>query len=562
MSKNEEVKLKNFKAKCTRDRQGKRRCVIVRVKKTKKQIELEKKIKSLRQQLKVQKPSEINPDIRAQRLRYFQMLDKIEQKKKVDTKSIPIDILKKLIDKAEKKQTKDVSTETMFRATKAKKPEKSKEVKKTPKSPRPKPEEKVEVGEDTTFEDDIDEMDKVIMKLDETDRVADLREIYDGLYAEWLAIQEGEVSKSALKGIVNSFFILKKMIVEEIIKQDKIPAKLFLLPYAKPTEIAIKEKKGEGKNQTSNIIEEVLRESGHEWGISGSEAIKYWADREDVQFDHEPGDVDYLINTNKENLYELFNDIRKKSKLQIPPILKRQASRSYNIDKNDILIPEAMRGLKVDFNEVTNNYLNPKQLLHIYEQALEEEEIFDNEATNKKINALKEIIGKQGGGEEEGGIYDSDINEMMKNSPNYLGTISCDNIKDLKPSKNCSFIYNTDTSDGPGIHWVAVRVDDDSKSLEHFDPLGDHPNDVANKGLKSLMEKVNSPYMYKYKINTVKNQRDDTDTCGYQCVRFLKDREKGISFVKATHYEEPKQQDETEIGEAKANIIKNKFDYI
>lgn len=184
--------------------------------------------------------------------------------------------------------------------------------------------------------------------------------------------------------------------------------------------------------------------------------------------------------------------------------------------------------------------------------------------SNDKINKYQNEIDilQKGSGSNGRGLYDTEINDMMRDVRGFKGVYSSDEIKNITPTHDCSFIYNTDTSNQPGKHWIAVRIDDTTKSIEHFDPLADEPNKYALEGLKVLMDKIKSPYLYKFKINNVKNQKDSTDTCGYQCMRFILDRNKGLSFKEATHYVEHKQDDKTDIGEKQANDLKNKFGYI
>ena len=57
------------------------------------------------------------------------------------------------------------------------------------------------------------------------------------------------------------------------------------------------------------------------------------------------------------------------------------------------------------------------------------------------------------------------------------GVFACDHL----PTKPRLMVCNTDKSDEPGEHWIAIYVDDDGRYGEYFDPLGRAPISVFER---------------------------------------------------------------------------------
>lgn len=75
-------------------------------------------------------------------------------------------------------------------------------------------------------------------------------------------------------------------------------------------------------------------------------------------------------------------------------------------------------------------------------------------------------------------------------------------------------VINTDTNDGPGIHWVACVMDN---GIGYFyNSLGDKPNPTMRRELKRIggLDKL-------YYWDT-QQQPDDSFKCGYYCLSFLR----------------------------------------
>ena len=169
-----------------------------------------------------------------------------------------------------------------------------------------------------------------------------------------------------------------------------------------------------------------------------------------------------------------------------------------------------------------------------------------------------------GRGENDGsidiseGMYDSQINGVMKGYKNrgYLGVISKDEIKskivpaakrylkwfddtDQDGGRVISFVMNLDTSDKPGSHWVGVFISaDDDKSLEYFDSFARQPPESFMYDIQPVINLFDLPYYMKFKVNKIQTQDDDTSTCGFHVITFLKGRYAGNPFKECSGYDD------------------------
>lgn len=163
------------------------------------------------------------------------------------------------------------------------------------------------------------------------------------------------------------------------------------------------------------------------------------------------------------------------------------------------------------------------------------------------------------------GTYDYEIEDILKKMPNFKGVVAADELDTLEVSPKMSFIVNRDTSDKPGSHWMAVYIDAiNNKSVEFFDPLADPTEPIIKEGLKKIVDKINPTHMLKFKENKQKSQSSESDTCAFHSIRFLKDRNRGISFKDATYFKEVPKTQQIAKGEEKAEEIKKQegFGYI
>jgi len=164
------------------------------------------------------------------------------------------------------------------------------------------------------------------------------------------------------------------------------------------------------------------------------------------------------------------------------------------------------------------------------------------QSVGEKILSRRQAIDPEeqfGEGNGLDGLYESQIDKAMNKHKNFIGTISCDEINTLPLQDKVGFVMNLDKAKGQQklFHWVAVWIDaDKDKSVEYYDSLGNPPTEQFKRDIKKYVEDLGTDDMLKFKINTVKGQRDDTDTCGAMAMNFLEKRMNGVSFKDATGY--------------------------
>ena len=166
------------------------------------------------------------------------------------------------------------------------------------------------------------------------------------------------------------------------------------------------------------------------------------------------------------------------------------------------------------------------------------------------------------------GLYDTQIDDMMRGYPEYVGCISRDEIDKLNlPEKigepghgRFGFVYNTVPSNKPTVydgHWRAIYIDlDNDKEIDHYDSYGDPAEPDIQAQIKRLLDQFNLPYYLKWKDNRVVDQRANSNNCGYFATSFLMDRFAGKPFKDASGYSN------IQAGERKARGLNKKFKYL
>lgn len=186
----------------------------------------------------------------------------------------------------------------------------------------------------------------------------------------------------------------------------------------------------------------------------------------------------------------------------------------------------------------------PKESLDQFVEVKEtkEEKRGQGKRSSKGLSELKQHVASTSSGR---GLSEVQINKVMnkyKNKP-YLGVISADEIKTrilpkVRPNKSLAFIMNTDKRSGKGIHWVAVNVSVKDASVEYYNSFGTAPTPTTMKGLKQIVDKLKLPVLYKFKVNRVQHQNNNSSNCGYFAMEFLLKRFRGIPFSKASGYDD------------------------
>ena len=198
-------------------------------------------------------------------------------------------------------------------------------------------------------------------------------------------------------------------------------------------------------------------------------------------------------------------------------------------------------------------------------------DVGDVEQTNTGIDQGKADIfaeieagsSKTGKGVVGRGLFDHEIQKIMKNVPSFAGVIAADEIKDIPAKDTVSFVMNLDPRSKQGSHWVAVYIDaKKDQSVEYFDSFGVPASNRFKKDIKILVDKIDPDYMLKFKSNHIKHQDVSTDTCGFFATKFISDRSNGKSFAEASGFDEPKKKDISEQKEKDIKKFKKKFGYI
>ena len=113
------------------------------------------------------------------------------------------------------------------------------------------------------------------------------------------------------------------------------------------------------------------------------------------------------------------------------------------------------------------------------------------------------------------------LNQYLKNVPNFKGVIHRNQLKNKKISNNESYITNLDNK-GQGSHWVAWYVSPKHDYVMYFDPFGV----ICPEDVKRYLKSGNKAVL----INNGQIQHIESSSCGYFCVKFIKDLSKGIPF--------------------------------
>ena len=105
---------------------------------------------------------------------------------------------------------------------------------------------------------------------------------------------------------------------------------------------------------------------------------------------------------------------------------------------------------------------------------------------------------------------------------------SRDRLPDQIKRKECGII-NLDSMEGQGTHWVCYR-NIDINMAEYFDPFGlIMPHEISHYLSKSGKKII-------FSQDEIQNR--DTVLCGYWCLYYLIERQKGKSILDVIHHED------------------------
>lgn len=133
-----------------------------------------------------------------------------------------------------------------------------------------------------------------------------------------------------------------------------------------------------------------------------------------------------------------------------------------------------------------------------------------------------------------------DINEVMQqyqefdSAFKFLGALPSDfwtqtrvHYNQFKLYKKIGIVFNLDTHDKPGSHWVAFLIDNKQKCYEYFDSTGKPPNKYIQGFIDVLKKNVVGGYTFLQ--NTKVHQRKNSE-CGIYSMYYIIQRLLGRQF--------------------------------
>ncbi len=127
--------------------------------------------------------------------------------------------------------------------------------------------------------------------------------------------------------------------------------------------------------------------------------------------------------------------------------------------------------------------------------------------------------------------YDYELEKMMQGYPKFIGVFMSDELHDAL-EKGISevgpvfgLIMNLATTKAKfGTHWVSIYVDvapDGRKQICYYDSLNDKIPSATLRELKKFAQFYSPTTKIKFKVNSVQQQAEDSNRCGYFAVQFL-----------------------------------------
>ncbi len=215
-----------------------------------------------------------------------------------------------------------------------------------------------------------------------------------------------------------------------------------------------------------------------------------------------------------------------------------------NIEKEEVEDPEELKQIEEELKQQIEPIEEATILPVIEEEPLESK---DNPPESEEEDP--ETTGS--GDSNRRGTTTSQINNIMKHFPEYVGTYAMDQM-DLIPAKDeMGFIINLDDSTQRGSHWVACYILNND-CIEYYDSYGRDPPKTFMDDIQYIISKLKPSSYMKFKINRIVDQSATSDNCGYFAMKFLADRFAGVPFKECTGYNMVK-------GELGINVVKNKL---
>ena len=234
----------------------------------------------------------------------------------------------------------------------------------------------------------------------------------------------------------------------------------------------------------------------------------------------------YNTYINKKNVKNMC--LRKKSKKPICSIkkvidLNKSVKEIYYelIYRLKKICPMEYEWIKLPFvNEIKNTKRKRslKKSTFLPEQPHNKEAWLSTDNLNNSINQYEELFDYLA--KERGNLYF----KFLGAQPSDISKISKIPWDELFKYNNIGIIFNTDTHNKPGKHWLAVYIDNKKRSIEYFDSLGDGPNKHIKHFLKTLLNKG-----YSFRHNVFAHQKGGSQ-CGQYSLTFIKHKLNGETF--------------------------------
>jgi hypothetical protein len=195
----------------------------------------------------------------------------------------------------------------------------------------------------------------------------------------------------------------------------------------------------------------------------------------------------------------------------------------------------------------------------------------DLEIKTKELELAEEDSGiRQGSGDtvEDNSLSDRQIVSIMRHIKGFNGIVASDDLNEV-PAKSIykdngciGLIMNKLTNNQLQTisgHWVAIYID--HMNCEYYDPLADNIDDNIYSSIKTMIRKMGIHNMLKFKVNTIKDQSDNTSTCGFHACSFLINRlinNGNKSFSEASRFVERNNKSMVK-GENRADVLVAKY---
>lgn len=140
-----------------------------------------------------------------------------------------------------------------------------------------------------------------------------------------------------------------------------------------------------------------------------------------------------------------------------------------------------------------------------------------------------------------GWLSTSDINYVLqqyeRSDPGffYAGALPSDfylvhtpALKALPLYHKIGYVFNLDTHDGPGTHWVALFINTQERRVEYFDSTGAPPTSRILRFV-NMLRTVFPKNAYRYVYSKVRHQQENSE-CGVYAVYFITQRVLGRTF--------------------------------